>query len=201
MIITLASYKGGAGKTTSAVHLAAYLQRKAPTLLLDGDRTRNAMNWSQRGEGFPFRVAPVDHAARLARDFEHIVIDTGQRPDPADLKEAVDACDLLIIPATPSPLDTDGLIQTIRALKQIGTSRFSVLMTKVPPPPERDAVLLRELLQSEGVAVFKSEIPRLKAFEKAAGAGEIVNQTSDRNAGRAWDSYAAVGKELKSWVN
>ena len=42
MIITVASYKGGVGKTTTAVHLAAYLQSLGPTLLLDGDQTRNA---------------------------------------------------------------------------------------------------------------------------------------------------------------
>ncbi|SNT44342.1 plasmid segregation oscillating ATPase ParF [Granulicella rosea] len=196
MIITLASYKGGAGKTTSAVHLAAYFQTLAPTLLLDGDKTKNALNWSQRGNGFSFRVAPVDQAARLAKSYEHIVIDTGQRPDAADLKEAVDACDLLIIPATPSPLDTDGLIQTVLALKKIGTDSFRVLLTKVPPPPERDAMELRKLLEDEGVSIFKGEIPRLKAFEKAAGAGEIVQQTNDRNANRAWDSYMAIGKEL-----
>ena len=196
MIITLASYKGGAGKTTSAVHLAAYFQTLGPTLLLDGDRTKNALNWAQRGAGFPFRVAPVDQAAKLAKNFEHIVIDTGQRPEASDLKEAVDACDMLIIPATPSPLDTDGLIQTVLALKKIGATSFRVLLTKVPPPPERDAIELRKLLSDEGVSIFKGEIPRLKAFEKCAGSGEIVSQISDRNASRAWESYEAIGKEL-----
>ena len=63
MILTITSYKGGVGKTTSAVHLAAYLQTLAPTLLLDGDQTKNATAWSQRGKGFPFRVAGIDQAA------------------------------------------------------------------------------------------------------------------------------------------
>ena len=196
MILTITSYKGGVGKTTSAVHLAAYLQTLAPTLLLDGDQTKNATAWSQRGKGFPFRVAGIDKAAKLARDFEHIVIDTGQRPSLDDLKAAADGCDLLVIPAVPASLDTDGLGQTIRALQQIGTGAYRVLLTKVPPPPEKEAAELREFLTGLSVPMFQAEVPELKAFKKAASAGQIVNQTSDRNAARAWQAYAAAGKEI-----
>jgi cellulose biosynthesis protein BcsQ len=42
MIIAFANNKGGVGKTTSAVHLAACLQLTASTLLLDGDDTKGA---------------------------------------------------------------------------------------------------------------------------------------------------------------
>lgn len=196
MILTITSYKGGVGKTTSAVHLAAYLQTLAPTLLLDGDQTKNATAWSQRGKGFPFRVAGIDQAAKLARDFDHIVIDTGQRPSLDDLKAAADGCDLLVIPAVPASLDTDGLGQTIRALQQIGTGAYRVLLTKVPPPPEKEAAELREFLTGLSVPMFQAEVPELKAFKKAASAGQIVNQTSDRNAARAWQAYAAAGKEI-----
>ena len=197
MIVTVTSFKGGVGKTTTAVHLAAYLQTLAPTLLLDGDTTRNATAWSQRGKAFPYRVASVDQAAKLARDYAHIVIDLGQRPTDADLKAAAEGCDLLVVPAVPSALDTDGLGQTIRALRQIEATAWRVLLNKVSPDASRQATELRELLTEMDAPVFKNEIPRLKAYEKAAGQGEIVNQVDDRNAGRAWDAYTAVGKELK----
>jgi chromosome partitioning protein len=80
LIITAASYKGGVAKTTTAVHLAAYLQTLAPTFLLDGYDTRNATLWSQRGKGFPFKVADEVQAAQLARNYEHACIKV-QRPD------------------------------------------------------------------------------------------------------------------------
>ena len=197
MIITVASYKGGVGKTTTAVHLAAYLQSHAPTLLLDADRrTRNALNWSQRGAGLPFKVAPDEHAARLASNYRHTVIDTGQGASEQDLKAAAEGCELLVIPAVPAPLDTDGLGQMILALQTIGATNYRVLLTRVPPDAAKDAAELRGMLAEMKAPVFKTEIPRLKAFEKAAGAGQIVNDADDRNAARAAAAYEAAGKEL-----
>ena len=143
MIVTVASYKGGVGKTTTAVHLAAFLQTQAPTLLLDGDDTRNATAWGKRGKGFPFKVADEGQAARLARNFTHTVIDTGQRPSQVDLKALSEGCDLLVIPAVPASLDTDGLVLTLQALAQVGAKRYRVLLVKAPPPPETEAAQLR----------------------------------------------------------
>ena len=196
MIITVASYKGGVGKTTTAVHLAAYLQTLAPTLLLDGDDTRNATAWSQRGPGFLFKVADEVQAARLARNYEHTVIDTGQRPKQVDLQALSDGCDLLVIPAVPATLDTDGLVLTLEVLQRIGAGRYKVLLTKVPPAPEPEGPQLRADLVAQNIPIFGVDIPRLKAFEKAAAAGLTVNEVDDPRARRAWDAYATTGKEL-----
>jgi chromosome partitioning protein len=195
MILTVASYKGGVGKTTTAVHLAAYLHSLSPTLLLDGDKTKNATAWSQRG-GFPFRVAPIDAASKLARDYAHVVIDTGQRPSDEDLEAAVEGCDLLVIPAVPSALDSDGLGQTIRALKKIKATNFKVLLTRVAHDASKEATELRRLLAGIHAPVFHTEIPRFKAFEKAAAAGGLVAQVDDLNADRAAKAYLAAGLEL-----
>ena len=196
MLVTVASFKGGVAKTTTAVHIAAYLHMQAPTLLLDADRTRNALEWSSAGPGFPFPTAPYSQAAKMAGKYKHVVLDTGQRPEGTDLKEIVDACDMLIIPAAPGSLDTRSLVQSIQALRHLGAERFKVLMTRVPPPPESDGAKLRAVLTEHRVPMFRTEIPRLKAFEKAAGSGLLVDQADDRNAARAWAAYCAVGKEI-----
>src|SRR3954452_16416969 len=87
MIITIASNKGGVGKTTTAIHLAAYLQTLAPTLLVDNDPNRSAIGWASRSDGgLPFRVVDVNQMLKAGRDFEHVVLDTKARPDREELK-------------------------------------------------------------------------------------------------------------------
>lgn len=151
---------------------------------------------SKRGQGFPFKVADEVQAARFARDFTHTVIDTGQRPKHVDLQVLSEGCDLLVIPAVPASLDTDGLVLMLQTLFDIGTDRYRVLLTKVPPPPEPEGRELRRALTTQGVPLFAVDIPRLKAFEKAAAQGVTVSDVDDPRAKRAWEAYQAAGKEL-----
>lgn len=199
MHVAVASFKGGVGKTTTAIHIAAYLQTLGPTLLLDGDGTRNATEWAGRGAGLPYRTADVRSAVKLARSFEHTVIDTGQRPSDADLKALAEGCDLLIIPAVPATMDSDGLRLTIDALTEMKASNYRVLITKAPPPPQAEAANLRSALKRARIPTFAVSIPLLKAFEKAAAAGVIVSDVDDPRAARAWEAYVSTGKEVVSY--
>jgi chromosome partitioning protein len=171
------------------------MQQSAPTLLIDGDPNRSATGWTKRGE-LPFRVVDERQSAKFARDYEHIVIDTEARPEESDLKELADGCDLLIIPTTPDALAIDALIQTVAALEKIGTDRFRILLTIIPPRPSHDGDEARSLMAERGLPLFTGEVQRLVAFQKAALAGAPVYKVNDPRAEQAWNCYVNVGKEI-----
>lgn len=197
MDITICSHKGGVAKTTSAVHIAAFLQQKAPTLLVDADPNRSATAWSERGErAFPFKVADEREAIKFARDVKHVVVDTEARAAEEDMKALSNGCDLLILPTTADALALDVLMQTIEALKGIGAANYKVLLTAVPPRPNHDADDVRAMLTAGEIKVFKGQIRRLVAFQKAALQGLPVYAVSDPRAGEAWSDYEAIGKEI-----
>jgi chromosome partitioning protein len=195
MIITVASFKGGVSKTTTAVHLAAYLQERSPTLLIDGDPNRSATGWARRGE-LPFKVVDERQAARYARDYQHCVIDTEARLDEEDLRALADGCDLLVIPTTPDALALDALMLTVKALETLRTSQYRVLLSIIPPRPSRDGDEARTTLLESGLPLLSSSVRRLVAFQKAALAGIPVYSVNDPRAQLGWEDYLKVGREI-----
>jgi chromosome partitioning protein len=195
MIITIASFKGGVAKTTTAVHLAAYLQDRSPTLLIDGDPNRSATGWSRRGQ-LPFKVVDERQAAKYARDFEHCVIDTEARPEEEDLRALADGCDLLIIPTTPDALALDALMLTVKVLDRLRATGYRILLSIIPPRPSRDGDEARSTLSEAGLPLLTQGVRRLVAFQKAALAGVPVYAVDDPRANLGWEDYQQVGKEI-----
>jgi len=112
MIIGLLNQKGGVGKTTISVNLAASLARTgARVLLIDADPQGSALDWAAARKGEPlFSVVGLPKATihreigQIGRGYEHIIIDGPPRV--TDLaRSVIMAADVVLIPVQPSPYD------------------------------------------------------------------------------------------------
>lgn len=196
MILTVTAFKGGVGKTTTAVHLAAYLNQKAPTVLIDGDLNRSALLWASQGK-FPFSVVDEREGLKASRHFENIVVDTPARPEVEEIKSLARGCDLLLLPTTPDVLAMGALKANIETLKQLDVQNFKILVTIVPPRPSTVGLEARSFLREAGLPVLKNMITRFAAYPKAALEGLVISDLKgDRYAGIAWNDYKAVGGEI-----
>ncbi|HAC64742.1 MAG TPA: chromosome partitioning protein ParA [Cyanothece sp. UBA12306] len=193
MIIAITALKGGVGKTTTAIHLSAYLQQKAPTLLIDADRNRSALIWS-REDLLPFHVASQAGSTSIIRKYPHIIVDTRARPEPEEFKDLADGSDLLVIPTTPNHLDLDATFKAVEQLKPLNAN-FKILLTKVDARTKtgREA---KKILKEAQFPLFKTTIPLLVAFERASQRGLVIKDYPDPRSKFAWSSYEKVGREI-----
>jgi chromosome partitioning protein len=194
MIITLASFKGGVGKTTTAIHLAAFLQNHAETLLIDADPNRSALAWAKRGN-LPFPVMDEWQAGDHLPPYGHVVIDTQARPVPDDLAMLATACDLLVLPTTPDILALDALALMVQYLTELGLDTYRILLTMMPPP-NRATEEVRTMLQSTQQPMFEHSIRRYAVYQRAAQQGTVVSAMPEAKATPAWQDYEAIGQEL-----
>ncbi|MFQ4140044.1 ParA family protein [Nodosilinea sp. PGN35] len=199
MIVTVASFKGGVGKTTTAIHLAAFLQGYAETLLIDADPNQSALAWASRGE-LPFLVVDQWQASAVPTPHGHVVIDTQARPVADDLALLASACDLLILPTTPDILALDALALMVQHLAPLPIAPYRILLTMIPPYPSRAGAEVREMLTATGLPLLQGGIRRYAVFQKAALAGTAVYDVKDPKAELGWQDYVAIGREVLAYA-
>lgn len=206
MDICVLGLKGGIGKTTTAIHIAAYMQRFGETLLIDADKNGSALRWADMGH-LPFKVCNVEGSIKHVRKAEHIVSDTKARPEREDIKAVAEEYDLIILPSPPRVLDLDALLKTRDILVKYGTN-YKALLTITPPPrkrpggsqktPSSKEKEARELLKTEEIPTFSSTIYQYTAIEKSPLTGVTVDKYEDSYSAVAWECYQNLGKEIYS---
>lgn len=196
-IITVTGYKGGVGKSTTAIHIGAFFAALGKTLLIDGDPNRSSVRWAERGE-LSFKVVSEKNSARHVAGNDYVIIDTPARPNSEDLKELSEGCDLIILPTPPDVMGLEPLLETVG---DIGSSNFRALITIVPPKPSNEGEIMKAELIQNKVPVFETMIRRSASFQKAALSGIPVSEIKNSLARSAGDDYYNLGKEIVEVIN
>ncbi len=128
-IVALTSLKGGVGKTTLTMHLAAAIaQEQDNVVVLDADEEVSAFRWQQHAQAdgieLPFQVIPAERNTlmRQARDLAkagHIVIIDTPPNNREILKSAATVADVVLVPVLPTGMDVDRLATTLELLTDL----------------------------------------------------------------------------------
>jgi len=201
-IITVAQQKGGAGKTTLAVNLAAWFARDRRVALFDIDPQHSAARWyqlRQKRTDVPkinfsdvagWRLAGELDRLRAAHDV--IVIDSPPHVE-TDARLAVRAASLILVPVQPSAPDVWAADQTI-ALAVAEKRPVRLVLNRVPPTNTKLTDQIRKMIEDQGTATLAATLANRTGFAQAFLLGLAAHEAAPKSSAAA--ELQAVAKEV-----
>ena len=202
MIISILNQKGGVGKTTLSVNLAAAFSLAGNrTLLVDADPQGSALDWqAARNKESLFTVVgmakPVLHkdVPELAVSYDYVIIDGPPRVN--DLaRSALMTSDLVLIPVQPSPYDVWAADEIVKLIEEVSIYKAGLKSAFVITRRISNTAIGRDVagvLKDYPIQLMRTIIGQRVIYAESAAVGLCVLEA---------DAKGAASKEITNLLN
>lgn len=205
-IIVVVGNKGGTGKTTLAVNLAAGLSRRESVVVIDADPQQSAYQWRLIGgdrSALPTVIAAAhgleQTISALCETHQQVVVDCPPSIKAPQTEIALRLADRALIPVQPSPMDLWATTQIARTLDRLRPANPSlsalIVMSQIEPRTTLSRLMPEAVAELE-LPVAKTALRRRSIHRHCVLDGRSVFQAGRRGAEAAAEIDSLIAEVL-----